>query len=106
MKIAFILSHGVLTPTNGVVSQARTWKNGLKELGYEVVLIDMWLENDWMSFDIIHFFGFSKYMSEFIGGLSKINPNIVVSPILDPAYSIGRLKLYSHWGNAKLNLSN
>ncbi len=106
MKIAFILSHGVLAPTNGIVSQALTWKEGLEQLGHEVILIDMWQKNDWTSFDVIHFYGFSIYMRDFIRGLSKINPNIVVSPILDPNYSINRLKFYANFGIQKLNLTN
>ena len=106
MKIAFILSGPVIVPSNGVVSQALTWKKGLEQLGHEVNLIDMWQKNDWSSFDIIHFYGFSIYMRDLIIGLSKINPHIVVSPILDPAYSIARLKLYAHWGSLKLNLTN
>lgn len=106
MKIAFILSHGVLAPSNGIVSQVKTWKAGLEQLGHEVILIDMWQKNDWESFDVIHFYGFSIYMRDFIIGLSKINSNIVVSPILDPNYSINRLKLYARWGSLKLNLTN
>jgi len=106
MKIAFILSHGRLAPSNGVVSQALTWKKGLEYLGHEIILIDMWQKNDWKTFDIIHFYGFSIYMRDFINGLHKVNPNIVVSPILDPNYSINRLKFYANFGIQKLNLTN
>ncbi|MDC1226290.1 hypothetical protein N8013_01435 [Algibacter sp.] len=65
MKIAYILSHSVLAPTNGIVSQAKTWKKGLEQLGHEVQLINMWKKNDWANFDIIHFYGFSNYMIGF-----------------------------------------
>ena len=106
MKIAFILSNSVFSPSNGITSQAKTWKKGLEQLDHEVVLIDMWQKNDWKSFDILHFYGFSIYMCDFIIGVSKINANIIVSPILDPNYSIRRLKLYSNWGSKKLNLTN
>jgi len=106
MKIAFILANGVLSPSNGVISQALTWKLGLEQLGHEVILIDMWSKNNWSTFDIIHFYGFSAYMKDFILGLSKINPNIVVSPILDPNYSTKILKLYAQWGSKKLGLTN
>ena len=106
MKIAFILSHSVLTPANGVVKQALTWKKGLEISGQQVTLINMWEKNDWKNFDIIHFFGFSIYMRDFILGVIKFNPNIVISPILDPKYSINRLRLYAHWGSFKLNLTN
>ena len=106
MKIAFILSGAIIVPTNGVVSQALTWKKGIEELGHEVTLIDMWQKNNWASFDVLHFYGFTIYMRDFIIGVSKINSNIVVSPILDPNYSIKRLKIYAHWGIKKLNLTN
>ena len=106
MKIAFILSYPVLSASNGIVSQALTWKTGVEQLGHEVYLIDMWQKNDWASFDIIHFFGYSVYMRDLINGLYKINSNIVVSPILDPNYSIAKLKLYSKWGHTKLGLTN
>jgi len=106
MKIAFILSHGVLVPSNGIVSQALSWKRGLEQLGHDVILIDMWQKNDWKTFDVIHLFGFSIYMRDFIEGVSKINSNIIVSPILDPNYSINRLRVYANWGSRKLNLTN
>ena len=106
MKIAFILTSGIFVPTHGVVSQALTWKTGLEQLGNEVFLINMWEKNDWKSFDIIHFYGYSDYMSDAINNISKVNTNIVVSPILDPDYSINRLKLYARWGSLKLKLSN
>jgi len=106
MKIAFILSSPVLSPSNGIVSQALTWKTGLEQLGHEVVLVDMWQKNDWESFDVIHFYGYGVYMRDLINGLVRINPNIVVSPILDPHYSVRKLKLYTRWGSAKLGLTN
>ena len=106
MKIAFILSNGVVSPSNGIVNQAKTWRKALEKFDHDVVLINMWDNNDWASFDIIHLFGFSVYMRDFINELYKINSHIVVSPILDPDYSISRLKLYSRFGISKLNLSN
>lgn len=106
MKIAFILSGGSIAPTNGIISQAKTWQRGLNQLGHDVILIDMWEPNDWPSFDAILYFGFNNFMSSHIYGLSKINKNIYVAPILDPTYSTRRLWLYAHWGITKLNLTN
>ncbi|MFH5886171.1 glycosyltransferase [Halalkalibaculum sp. DA3122] len=106
MNIAFILSGPTLAPSNGVVSQARTWKEGLERLEHNVTMINMWNKNYWEEFDIIHYYGFSIYMRDHIMGVSKINPNIVVSPILDPDYSVNRLKLYARWGSLKLGLTN
>jgi glycosyltransferase involved in cell wall biosynthesis len=106
MKIGFILSNGVILKSNGIVSQALTWKKGLEKLGIDVTLINMWDKNDWKQYDIIHFFGISNYMSDFITNIYTINSNIVVSPILDPKYSIFQFKLYSKIGSKILNLSN
>lgn len=106
MKVAFLLSHSRLSPSNGIVSQALTWKGGLEKQGHVVTLIDMWTPNNWAEFDVLHFFGFSQYTSEFIKGVKSINPNIVVSPILDPSVSKFKVKLYSYWGCEKLRLYN
>ncbi len=106
MKIAFILSYASFSPTNGIVSQGLTWKEGLESLGHEIVLINMWDKNDWKSFDGILFFGFNVYACEFINVVSKVNSNILVAPILDPNYSITTLKIYTHWGSHKLRLTN
>lgn len=106
MKIALILSHAAFSPSNGVISQGLTWKNGLESLGHKVELINMWDKNDWNSFDRILFFGFNVYACEFINVVSKVNSNIIVAPILDPNYSITALKIYTHWGSHKLRLTN
>lgn len=106
MKVAFILSSGAISPSNGVVSQCFTWKQALEKNGHKVELIDVWKKHQWKEFDFIHFFGFSIYMRDFIRGIVKINKNIAVSPILDPSYSVLRLRLYSSWGSSKLNLTN
>lgn len=106
MKIGFILSNPVFAQSNGIVSQALTWKKGLEANGHQVVLINMWDKNDWTTFYVLHFFGFSSYMADFLKGVSKVNSKIVLSPILDPTYSISGFKAYCHWGNDKLRLTN
>lgn len=107
MKIAFVLSYPTFSPSNGIVSQALTWKKGLEDAQHEVYLINMWDKNDWKIFDVIHFFGFSQYMNDLIIHLSKSDyKNIVVSPILDPNYSLTTLKVRARWGSNKLRLTN
>lgn len=106
MKLAFILSGGTIASSNGVVSQAKTWRSGLERRGHTVDLINMWESHDWAEFDAIIYFGFNNYMSSHIIGLKNINKNIFVAPILDPVYSVFRLKIYAHWGSKKFNLTN
>lgn len=106
MKIGFISSYPHIVPTDGVVSQARTWKRGLEGLGHEIVLVNMWEKNDWVSYDAIIFFGFNEYMKDVIKWLYPINRHIVLAPILDPNYSLFALKCYAHWGCEKLRLGN
>ena len=106
MKIGFILSYPRIVYTDGVVSQAYTWKRGLENRGNEVVLINMWEKNDWKDYDLILLFGFNEYMKDVIKWLYPINKHIVLAPILDPNYSLVSLKCYTHWGNEKLRLGN
>jgi glycosyltransferase involved in cell wall biosynthesis len=106
MKIAFIITSPIFVASDGVVSQALTWKTGLEDIGHEVILINMWKKNDWKEFDIIHLFSFNDYMKDTINNISKVNQNIVLSPILDPTFSVRKLKLFAHWGSNKLRLTN
>lgn len=106
MKIAFIFSSAIMTPTNGIKSQAFTWKRMLETRGHQVDMINQWEENDWQSYDAICFFLFNYPMLEFVKILNKTNPNIFIAPIIDPHYSVMRLKLMSRWGCEKLKLTN
>lgn len=107
MRIAFIQSHPIIVPSDGVLSQAITWKKLLERRGHEVQLINMWEKNDWKSFDIILFFGFSYYTENCIMWLKDINPNFIVAPILDPAIdNVNAYKIYSRIGCEKLHISN
>lgn len=106
MKIAFIFSYPHIVPSDGVYSQAMTWKRGLESLKNEVVLINMWENYNWKSFDAIVFFGFNEYMRDIINWIYPINPKIAVAPILDPNYSLWMLKCYARWGCSKLRLTN
>ena len=106
MKIAFVHSHPIKVKSDGVRSQALTWKEGLESLGHQVVLVNMWDKNDWESFDIVQFFSFSEYMADLVHYLSGIGVKVSIAPIFDPNNSISILKFYAHWGSLKLRLSN
>lgn len=106
MKIAFIFSAAIMTPTNGIKSQAFTWKRMLESCGHQVDMINQWDGNDWQSYNAICFFLFNYPMFEFVKVLSKTNPNIFIAPIIDPHYSVKRLNLMSRWGSSRLKLTN
>ena len=108
MKIAFIMTTPVVSQRNGVRMQALSWKDGLQKIGHQVDLINIWDNNNWGSYDILHFFCNSSFLYSYIIDLYKINTNIIVSPILDPRPQIGTLiyKIYSHWGSFRLGLKN
>lgn len=106
MKIAFIICAPVISPSNGVISQALTWKNILEKRGHQIVLFNVWDPSDWTSFDIIHLFMFNEYSADYIDLLCKINPRLVFSPILDPDYSITNFKIRTLFGSKKLQLYN
>lgn len=107
MRIAFIQSNPILVPSDGILSQAKTWKTILERRGHEVQLINMWEVNDWKSFHIILFFGFTHYTENCIMWLKEINPRFAVAPILDPAINnVNAYKIYSRIGSKKLYLSS
>lgn len=106
MKIAFIIGYPVTFPGNGIVSQAMTWKKGLEVSGHIVDLADMWQSLKWEEYDIIQIFSYSELTADYIEAIAPKNPNIVLAPILDPDFSITAMKAISHWGFAKLKLSN
>ncbi|MDO4310336.1 MAG: glycosyltransferase [Prevotella sp.] len=93
MKVAFIFSTAIATPSNGVKSQAITWKLMLEAEDHEVVLVNPWEVYTWKDFDAIIFFNFSRYMADFIKVIHKANKNIFIAPILDPYFSKRMFKL-------------
>ena len=105
-KIAFIMSNPRIVASDGVASQAFTWKKGLESIGHKVVLVNLWNTNDWYGYDAILFFSFSPYMKLMINYISKMNKNIYVAPIFDPCASILAYKCYARWGSERLKLSN
>lgn len=88
MKIAYIIYPEVIisNKSNGIRSQAVSWAEALKKYqGIEVVFINNWDDYNWTDFDVIHLFGGGGTWVEIVSSrLSKINDNIVFSPIIDP----------------------
>lgn len=86
MKIAYILYPNVIVSnrSNGIRSQAETWADTLRSLGHEIDYVSEWGNYDWKSYDAIHLFG-DGYWWRFVRFLVKLNPNIYLSPIVDPA---------------------
>lgn len=106
MKIAFVIGAPVVYAGHGVVSQMKTWKRGLEDLGHQVFLVSPWEVYDWKSFDAVHFFMYSEYVGDFIEAVCPENNKIIFSPVLDPDYSLFAMKAISHWGYSRLKLSN
>lgn len=104
MKIAYIKVSPTIMATDGIKIQAQTWGKELMRRGHTVDFINMWDNVDWKSYDIIHLFDYSEWMEDFIFWMKDVNPNIVISPIIDSMYSKFLFKLVSMWGSRKLRL--
>ena len=87
MKIAIINSSAAIAPGGGVRVQGIMWYQGLKKLGHDCTLINMWDDNDWTSYDFIIILDMGEMLSGLLRNLPLINKNIVVAPIIDPAWS-------------------
>lgn len=106
MKIAYILyPEAVISgDSNGIKSQAQTWRKGLIKLEHTVVEINPWSNYTWQHFDIIHVFGTGMWVQSFVKNLSNKNKNIVFSPIIDTIQSPFKYKLSTFLGLKKLRL--
>lgn len=105
-KVAYILYQNAVVSgnSNGVRSQALTWKKILEENSVDVVLINNWEHYKWSEFDAIHVFGYDINISTFLKALSLKNTNIFLSPIIDSNQSFFNYKLATFNGFEKLRL--
>lgn len=102
MKIAIIKPTESLQTTGGVLVQAVMWKEGLEALGNEVILVNFWEDNDWKRFDIILVIQFGGMFRTLARDLVKINPNLVLAPIIDTNLSHLIFKILTrYWGSQK-----
>ena len=117
MRIAYVIAQTLLGRSNGVVSQALSWKSGLTEKGLEVVLINSWETYDWSSFDVIHIFGMGPILDIVPGLRNSGAQRIVVSPIYDsnrPTFLMNALsridfpslRTRSHWSALRSTLDH
>ena len=97
MKYAFILSSPAISPKGGVKVQAEMWRDGLRNLGHQVDMVTNWGGVNWQEYDAMIVFGFSQGTRNYISGLAKENPNIVIAPIIDPNTSDRVYKFYCKW---------
>ncbi|MBN2730382.1 MAG: glycosyltransferase [Bacteroidales bacterium] len=106
MKVAYILRPNILNSgdSNGIKSQARTWKAGLEKLGHTVDEVDIWKHYSWKEYDIIHFFGTGLWLIGLLNELKKKNANLVLSPIIDSVENPFMYKLSTFIGAAKMRL--
>lgn len=106
MRIAYIIVPLAVVSgnSNGIKSQAITWKNGMQKAGHEVDEINLWNNYNWKKYDLIHIFGTGLWLYTFVQSLSIKNPNIVLSPIIDSLESPTLYSLVSQIGSTKLKL--
>lgn len=107
MKIAYLMPVGtsITGKADGVRMQALIWRDALVKRGHQVDLIEAWGEYDWASYDTLHFFGQGTWLF-MIEELSRKNPKIVVSPIIDTNMPLWKYKLASFWGNHRLRIES
>lgn len=106
MKIAYIIYPEAIISgaSNGIKSQAKSWKKGIENLGHHVTEINIWSNYNLKSFDVIHIFGSGLWLYNFVKHLANINKNIVLSPIVDSTQSKFLYKFSTFVGFKKLRL--
>lgn len=106
MKIAYLMGLTVSGSSNGVISQAVTWANGLRSAGHEVALIGPWGNYDWRAFDIIHAFGFGPWLDIVPAIAARTDSKIVQSPIIDTDRNYFLQKCASYCGVRFLHMTS
>lgn len=106
MKIGFLLGQEAILSgnSNGIKSQAKTWKKGLELNGHNVLELNAWGNYNWSSFDIIHVFGTGFWLHSLVKGIYIKNKNIVISSIIDSIESPFKYKFSTFVGFEKLRL--
>ena len=101
MKIAFVFMRIRISPGDGIVVQALTWKKLLEDRGHSVDLINVWTYFDFRQYDIVQVFGYTLNSLHDIRGIFMKNKNIVIAPIIDPQHSLTYDKIMSYYGIKK-----
>jgi glycosyltransferase involved in cell wall biosynthesis len=106
MKIAFVIYPNAVISgaSNGVRSQALTWRSIIQQAGGECVLVNHWENYDWTTFDVVHIFGHDVGTYTFVSALSQKNPRIVISPIIDSQRSYAAYRVATHNGFLRARL--
>lgn len=90
-----------ISPGDGIVVQALTWKNLLEKRGHTVDLFNVWDYFDFEQYDIVQIFSYTLNSVHDIQGISMKNKNIVLAPIIDPQHSLLYDKMMSYYGIKK-----
>lgn len=99
MKVGIIDVSYALAPSGGVRIQGLMWKYGLEQIGHESILINFWEEHDWKSYDAIIVLGYGGFLRTISRDLRPYCKNLVLAPIIDPAWSVPVFKFFvKYWG--------
>ncbi|MCM1140874.1 MAG: hypothetical protein NC453_20075 [Muribaculum sp.] len=106
MKIAYLLGPTCLFSTagHGVKMQAKVWGEELVRRGHEVSYINEWESIPVTDFDIVHLFGAGLWLLDVVKRLSRKNPNIFLSPIIDSKNNTALYRLATHVAIPRLNI--
>lgn len=101
MKIAFVFMRMRISPGDGIVVQALTWKKLLENRGHIVDLINVWTYFDFGQYDIVQVYSYTLNSFQDIRGIFMKNKNIVIAPIIDPQHTLMYDKIMSYYGIRK-----
>jgi len=106
MNIGFFIypSAAVNPASNGIRSQALTWKKGLEEMGHQVGLLSSWSDIDLGLLDIVHLFGPGLWLKGLAGELAGRGRRLVLSPILDTTKPLWAYSCASRLTSSRLGL--
>lgn len=107
-RVAFVLHPGNLSSNifSGVVRQALTWADRLRDIGIEVDFPAAHETQYWRHYDLVHLFQYGNWAEGLIRNFTKAGIPVFLSPIVDRSTPYGwRGKLVAHIPFERLGLS-
>lgn len=85
MKIGITIPYASVNYSGGINVQCRMWRDGLRALGHDCILLTPWEKYDYNTFDYIIIIGIGKILMDYVKLFQQFdNLKLISAPVFDP----------------------
>lgn len=85
MKIGITIPYASVNYSGGINVQCRMWRDGIRALGHECILLTPWEKFDYNTFDYIIIVGTGKILMDYVKLFQQFdNLKLISAPVFDP----------------------